>query len=301
MTREVCVLEGYGLPESDLGYMGDHSDPFVALALGAERHVSPVVNDSLDPVWNWCVELTPPAQSELPELVFQVFDHDQFTAQDLLGTASVRTPLDVDSDRWVALNPTGRIHVRVRVHASARNPSDPSAPPTEPAAALTPLTPKPSDGAYPTALPEPVADDPEQIRMTDWPAAQRFEPMPAPASIAVATGARSADASSGLANTAMTPAGTPLTSISLVFVLAIALVALILRWGRLSPRAVGRSSTQLLEVGSSRADGDFKPTSIRAVELVQAIPYGADGARCDATEHGDEPPGYPTAGKLPPV
>ncbi|KAJ1634541.1 hypothetical protein T492DRAFT_1142150 [Pavlovales sp. CCMP2436] len=51
---EVCVIEASGLRESDSGFFGDHSDPFVRLT---ERpsgavHESPVVLDSLEPHWN---------------------------------------------------------------------------------------------------------------------------------------------------------------------------------------------------------------------------------------------------------
>ncbi|KAK4254742.1 hypothetical protein QN277_010078 [Acacia crassicarpa] len=63
------------------------SDPYVVLKLGQQRVQTKVINSNLNPVWNEELMLSVP--QEYGSLKLQVYDHDTFSADDIMGEAEI--------------------------------------------------------------------------------------------------------------------------------------------------------------------------------------------------------------------
>ncbi|KAJ0965254.1 hypothetical protein J5N97_026392 [Dioscorea zingiberensis] len=82
-TLKVKVMKGTNLAVRDML----SSDPYVILALGEQKARTTVIKSNLNPVWNEELELSVP-HSYRP-LKLQVFDHDLFSADDIMGEAEI--------------------------------------------------------------------------------------------------------------------------------------------------------------------------------------------------------------------
>ncbi|KAM7500491.1 hypothetical protein LguiA_024905 [Lonicera macranthoides] len=80
---KIKVLKGTNLAVRDML----SSDPYVVLSLGQQKVQTAVVGSNLNPVWNEELLLSIPEQFGPVKL--QVFDHDTFSADDIMGEAEV--------------------------------------------------------------------------------------------------------------------------------------------------------------------------------------------------------------------
>eukprot|EP00262_Sarcandra_glabra_P003611 TRINITY_DN1434_c0_g2_i1.p1 TRINITY_DN1434_c0_g2~~TRINITY_DN1434_c0_g2_i1.p1 ORF type:complete len:343 (+),score=67.88 TRINITY_DN1434_c0_g2_i1:138-1166(+) len=80
---KVKVIKGTDLAVRDMLT----SDPYVVLTLGQQRVQTTVINSNLNPVWNEELMLSVPQHYGAMKL--QVFDHDTFSADDIMGEAEV--------------------------------------------------------------------------------------------------------------------------------------------------------------------------------------------------------------------
>ncbi|KAK8949800.1 ADP-ribosylation factor GTPase-activating protein AGD12 [Platanthera guangdongensis] len=112
-TLKVKVVRGIDLAIRDFR----SSDPYVVLALGQEKVKTSVISSNLNPVWN--EELKLPVPQRCGPLKLQVYDHDTFSADDIMGEAEVDLqpfiaaatafvdedfPDDVQVGRWLKSN-----------------------------------------------------------------------------------------------------------------------------------------------------------------------------------------------------
>jgi stromal membrane-associated protein len=80
---KVKVVKGSNLAVRDML----SSDPYVVLTLGQQTAQTAVVGSNLNPVWNEELMLSVPEQFGIVKL--QVFDHDTFSADDIMGEAEI--------------------------------------------------------------------------------------------------------------------------------------------------------------------------------------------------------------------
>lgn len=80
---KVKVIKGTNLAVRDMM----SSDPYVVLILGQQRVQTIVMPSNLNPVWN--EELMISVPQEFGILKVQVFDHDMFSADDIMGEAEI--------------------------------------------------------------------------------------------------------------------------------------------------------------------------------------------------------------------
>ncbi|KAE8670510.1 ADP-ribosylation factor GTPase-activating protein AGD12 [Hibiscus syriacus] len=80
---KVTVLRGSNLAIRDMMT----SDPYVVLTLGQQTIQTGVVPSSLNPIWNEDLMLSVP--SNYGPLKLEVYDHDTFSADDIMGDASI--------------------------------------------------------------------------------------------------------------------------------------------------------------------------------------------------------------------
>ncbi|MQL95126.1 hypothetical protein Taro_027794 [Colocasia esculenta] len=80
---KVKVVKGTNLAVRDML----SSDPYVVLVLGQQRVQTNVVQSNLNPVWNEELQLSVP--QDYGPMRVQVFDHDTFSADDIMGEAEV--------------------------------------------------------------------------------------------------------------------------------------------------------------------------------------------------------------------
>ncbi|KAK1282693.1 ADP-ribosylation factor GTPase-activating protein AGD12 [Acorus calamus] len=80
---KVKVVKGTNLAVRDMLT----SDPYVVLTLGHQKVQTAVIKSNLNPVWNEELSLSVPQQ--FGPLKLQVFDHDTFSADDIMGEAEV--------------------------------------------------------------------------------------------------------------------------------------------------------------------------------------------------------------------
>ncbi|KAK4348109.1 hypothetical protein RND71_034448 [Anisodus tanguticus] len=80
---KVKVIKGTNLAIRDML----SSDPYVVLTLGKQKVQTTVVKSNLNPVWNEEVILSVPQDYGAVKL--QVFDHDTFSADDIMGEAEI--------------------------------------------------------------------------------------------------------------------------------------------------------------------------------------------------------------------
>uniref|UniRef100_A0A5B6ZTT7 Putative ADP-ribosylation factor GTPase-activating protein AGD12-like n=1 Tax=Davidia involucrata TaxID=16924 RepID=A0A5B6ZTT7_DAVIN len=80
---KVKVIKGTNLAIRDML----SSDPYVVLTLGQKKVQTNVINSNLNPVWNQELSLSVP--QHFGPLKLQVFDHDTFSADDIMGEAEV--------------------------------------------------------------------------------------------------------------------------------------------------------------------------------------------------------------------
>ncbi|KAG0466283.1 hypothetical protein HPP92_017863 [Vanilla planifolia] len=82
-TLKVKVVRGIDLAIRDFR----SSDPYVILMLGQQKVQTSVIQSNLNPVWN--EELKLPIPQRFGALKLQVFDHDTFSADDIMGEAEI--------------------------------------------------------------------------------------------------------------------------------------------------------------------------------------------------------------------
>ncbi|XP_057768197.1 ADP-ribosylation factor GTPase-activating protein AGD12-like [Salvia miltiorrhiza] len=82
-TMKVKVLKGSNLAVRDML----SSDPYIVLTLGQQKVQTSVVNSYLNPVWN--EELTLSIPHDYSQVKLQVYDHDTFSADDIMGEADI--------------------------------------------------------------------------------------------------------------------------------------------------------------------------------------------------------------------
>lgn len=80
---KVKVIKGTNLAIRDML----SSDPYVVLTLGQQKVQTTIVKSNLNPVWNEELMLSVPEQYGPVKL--QVFDHDTFSADDIMGEAEI--------------------------------------------------------------------------------------------------------------------------------------------------------------------------------------------------------------------
>ncbi|KAK6932061.1 Arf GTPase activating protein, partial [Dillenia turbinata] len=80
---KVTVIKGTNLAIRDML----SSDPYVVLTLGQQTIQSTVIKSNLNPVWNEELMLSVP--QNFGPLILKVFDHDTFSADDIMGEAEV--------------------------------------------------------------------------------------------------------------------------------------------------------------------------------------------------------------------
>lgn len=84
---EVTVVKAVDLPAADLN---GKSDPYVVLTVGDHTRKSSIVSANVNPVWEPAEKfwfLTDDANFAVLDV--QVFDHDRFTKDDLIGSTSI--------------------------------------------------------------------------------------------------------------------------------------------------------------------------------------------------------------------
>lgn len=80
---QVKVVRGRRLAVRDML----SSDPYVVLTVGKQKAKTSVIKSNLNPVWNEELKLSVP--QDYGPLKLQVFDHDLFSADDIMGEAEV--------------------------------------------------------------------------------------------------------------------------------------------------------------------------------------------------------------------
>ncbi|KAL5716019.1 ADP-ribosylation factor GTPase-activating protein agd12 [Ranunculus cassubicifolius] len=80
---KVKVIKGTNLAVRDML----SSDPYVVLTLGQQKAQTQVVNSNLNPIWNEELMLSVPQR--YGALKLQVYDHDTFSADDIMGEAEI--------------------------------------------------------------------------------------------------------------------------------------------------------------------------------------------------------------------
>ncbi|KAJ8627292.1 hypothetical protein MRB53_020599 [Persea americana] len=80
---KVKVIQGMNLAVRDMLT----SDPYVILAIGQQKVQTTVVKSNLNPVWNEVLTLSVPRNHSILKL--EVFDHDLFSADDIMGEADI--------------------------------------------------------------------------------------------------------------------------------------------------------------------------------------------------------------------
>nr|XP_018633193.1 probable ADP-ribosylation factor GTPase-activating protein AGD13 [Nicotiana tomentosiformis] len=80
---KIKVIKGTNLAIRDML----SSDPYVVLALGKQKVQTTVVKSNLNPVWNEELMLSVPQDYGAVKL--QVYDHDTFSADDIMGEAEI--------------------------------------------------------------------------------------------------------------------------------------------------------------------------------------------------------------------
>ncbi|CAJ1439227.1 unnamed protein product, partial [Effrenium voratum] len=84
----VLLRRGKDLRAADVGFTGGRSsDPYVVMEVGQARWQSPVVEKSLNPVWEHHNVADFLVYEQRQKLHFRVFDKDQYSADDLIGAA----------------------------------------------------------------------------------------------------------------------------------------------------------------------------------------------------------------------
>mmetsp|Transcript_123309 Transcript_123309/g.356325 ORF Transcript_123309/g.356325 Transcript_123309/m.356325 type:complete len:217 (+) Transcript_123309:47-697(+) len=82
----IKIVGATGLRKADLGIKST-SDPFCVIELSGKSWRSPVVKNSLDPVWNFEFETR---EYNLGDRMFlSVYDHDRMSADDFLGSCNL--------------------------------------------------------------------------------------------------------------------------------------------------------------------------------------------------------------------
>ena len=104
------VRKGRALVPSDANGL---ADPFVRLRLGSQEARTHVIQNCLDPLWDF-VAVFPVDDIATDTLVLECFDRDVILADDRMGEARVRLstlPLDERDTRWLKLEqvPQGEI------------------------------------------------------------------------------------------------------------------------------------------------------------------------------------------------
>ncbi|KAL6542688.1 ADP-ribosylation factor GTPase-activating protein agd12 [Orobanche hederae] len=82
-TLKVKVLKGTNLAVRDML----SSDPYIILTLGHQQVKTSVVKSNLNPVWNEELKLDVP--ENYGSIKLQVYDHDMFSADDIMGEAEI--------------------------------------------------------------------------------------------------------------------------------------------------------------------------------------------------------------------
>lgn len=82
-TLKIKVSRGFNLAVRDML----SSDPYVVLSLGQQKVQTAVVTSNLNPVWDEELKLSVPQRHGPVKL--QVFDHDTFSADDIMGEAEI--------------------------------------------------------------------------------------------------------------------------------------------------------------------------------------------------------------------
>ncbi|KAM0943028.1 putative Arf GTPase activating protein [Dioscorea sansibarensis] len=82
-TLKVKVVKGTDLAVRDML----SSDPYVILTLGDQKVRTTVIKSNLNPVWNEELEMSVPHRYR--PLKLRVFDHDLFSADDIMGEAEI--------------------------------------------------------------------------------------------------------------------------------------------------------------------------------------------------------------------
>ncbi|XP_059666401.1 ADP-ribosylation factor GTPase-activating protein AGD12-like [Cornus florida] len=80
---KVRVIKGTNLAVRDML----SSDPYVVLTLGQQKVQTHVVRSNLNPIWNQELMLSVP--QEYGSVKLQVYDHDTFSADDIMGEAEI--------------------------------------------------------------------------------------------------------------------------------------------------------------------------------------------------------------------
>ncbi|KAK4421040.1 ADP-ribosylation factor GTPase-activating protein AGD12 [Sesamum alatum] len=80
---KVRVLKGTNLAIRDML----SSDPYIILTLGQQKVQTSVVTSNLNPIWNEELDLCVP--HDYSSIKLQVYDHDMFSADDIMGEAEI--------------------------------------------------------------------------------------------------------------------------------------------------------------------------------------------------------------------
>lgn len=84
---QVTVVRGSDLPASDFSFDGGKSDPYVVVECGGAQRKTTVVKNDLNPVWQPAERFDfDVADPNSAILRVEVFDHDRFNKDDLLGS-----------------------------------------------------------------------------------------------------------------------------------------------------------------------------------------------------------------------
>ncbi|XP_073061244.1 ADP-ribosylation factor GTPase-activating protein AGD12-like [Primulina eburnea] len=80
---KIIVLKGTNLAVRDML----SSDPYVVLTLGQQKAQTTVIKSNLNPIWNEELMLSVP--QDYGSIKLQVYDHDTFSADDIMGEAEI--------------------------------------------------------------------------------------------------------------------------------------------------------------------------------------------------------------------
>jgi len=125
----ICAIEAKNLLKKDVGVLGTgKSDPYVVLNVGAQQFKSKVINNSVNPKWDFHCEMLVEEMGQI--LNVTLYDHDDAPrADEFLGRTSVDLSLvrrEGTVDLWLELEDVkkGAIHLKLTWLGFSENPAE---------------------------------------------------------------------------------------------------------------------------------------------------------------------------------
>ncbi|CAG7726678.1 unnamed protein product [Allacma fusca] len=125
----ICAIEAKNLLKKDVGVLGTgKSDPYVVLSVGAQQHKSKIINNTVNPKWEYYCEMVVEELGQILNVV--LYDYDDVPRNDeFLGRTSVDLSLvsrEGTMDVWLELEEVkkGAIHLKLSWMGFSDNPAE---------------------------------------------------------------------------------------------------------------------------------------------------------------------------------